>query len=57
LEDWNAKVDINSLQETVLMDIKISAKISKSRGSTKDAQNYLIKGNTPNCSGYRIQAK
>jgi hypothetical protein len=26
-------------------------------GSTRDVQNFEIKGNKPNCSGYRIRAK
>jgi hypothetical protein len=29
---------------------------SINNGSTKDVQNYKIKGNKPNCSGYRIWA-
>jgi hypothetical protein len=30
---------------------------SISHGSRKDVQNYEIKGNNPNCSGYRIRGK
>jgi hypothetical protein len=65
LENLNAEVDINRAWEIIRENIKISAKESlgyyeskqQSHGLMKNAQNYYIKGNKPNCSGYRIQAK
>jgi hypothetical protein len=58
-------VDINKDWETIRENRKFQPKrvevIMNWRnidyGSTKDGQNYYMKGNKPNCSGYRIQAK
>jgi hypothetical protein len=64
LEDLNAEVEINTTWETIRENIKISARVwvvmnrsSISHGLMKDAQNYYIRGNKLNCSGYRIQVK
>jgi hypothetical protein len=59
LEDSDTEVEINSVWETSRENIKISAKESPGyfefEKHRKDAQNYQIKGNKLNCSGYRIQ--
>jgi hypothetical protein len=65
LENIDTDVDIKRAWEIIRETIKISAQASYvimnlrsiSHGSMKDAQNYKIIGNNPNCSGYRIQAK
>jgi hypothetical protein len=65
LEDLDAEVEINTIWETIRENIKISAKESLgyhepssiSHDLMKDAQNYWIRGNKLNCSGYRIQMK
>jgi hypothetical protein len=65
LEDLEAEVEINSAWKTIRENIKITAKESLgynelkslSHGLTKGTQNYHIKGNKLNCSGYKIQAK
>jgi hypothetical protein len=66
LEDLEAEVEINSAWETIRGNIKkiqlkrvwvIMNLKSISHASTKDAENYLIKGNKLNCRGYRIQVK
>jgi hypothetical protein len=61
LEDLDAEVEINSAWDMVREDIKFSAKESNwgsvRHGMTKDDQNYEIKENRLNCSGYGIQVK
>jgi hypothetical protein len=56
-------ININSAWETIREHIKISAKKSLGYDELKkhmprmDVQIFWIKGNKPNCSGYKIQAK
>jgi hypothetical protein len=57
LEDLDTEVDTNSAWETIRENIEILNLRSISHGSTKDAQNYDIKGIKLNCSGCRIQVK
>jgi hypothetical protein len=65
LEDLEAEVEINNACETIRKHNTISSYESLGyyglkgigNGSMKDAQNYYIKGNKLNCSGYMIQVK
>jgi hypothetical protein len=65
LENLDDNVDINRVWETVTENIKFQPKgvqvianlRSISHSSTKDTDNYYIKGNKPNCIGCRIRAK
>jgi hypothetical protein len=58
-------VDINRAWETITENIKISDKESLGYYESKklkpwlkeDAQNYQIKGNKPNCTGFRFRDK
>jgi hypothetical protein len=65
LENLNAEVDINKTWETIKENIKISAKESLGYYELKEHTLWFeegcskleIRGNKPNRSGYRIQAK
>jgi hypothetical protein len=64
LENLDTVVDINRAWETIRENIKILAKeglgyyeVKKHKPWFDEGCSNLIKGNKPNCSGYRIQAK
>jgi 50S ribosomal subunit-associated GTPase HflX len=65
LEDLDAEVEINTVWETIIENINISAKESLDYDELKKhkpwfhegSQNYMFRGNKLNCNRYRTQIK
>jgi hypothetical protein len=61
-EPFEVKVQTISVEVCIVVNfipltVHLQAAASLSHILTKNAQNYQIKGNKPNCNSYRLQAK